>query len=55
MQAETERDALSARLADPDLYKDAAETARVTEAFAAIKTKVDQLYDRWTELEEKRG
>jgi ATP-binding cassette subfamily F protein uup len=55
MEAETERDALSARLADPALYRDAAETARVTNAFNAAKANVDKLYARWAELEERSG
>jgi ATP-binding cassette subfamily F protein uup len=55
MDAETERDVLSARLADPALYRDAAETARVTNAFNAAKANVDKLYARWAELEERSG
>ncbi|MEO5510850.1 MAG: ABC-F family ATP-binding cassette domain-containing protein [Longimicrobiales bacterium] len=55
MEMEAERDALSERLADPALYRDPAETARVTAAFNNAKTNVDALYVRWSELEERAG
>jgi ATP-binding cassette subfamily F protein uup len=54
-RAESERDAVEAQLADPALYRDAAEVARVTAAFSEVKTRIDALYERWSELEEKRG
>jgi ATP-binding cassette subfamily F protein uup len=54
-RAEAERAALEAQLADPDLYRDAREVTLVTDAFNAVKARIDQLYERWSELEEKRG
>jgi ABC transport system ATP-binding/permease protein len=54
-EAEQQRDALSARLADPSLYQDAAETARVNAAFREAEAEVESLYSRWAELEERAG
>jgi ATP-binding cassette subfamily F protein uup len=53
--AEAERDALSERLADPMLYRDATAVTQVTTAFNEAKAKVETLYERWVELEERAG
>jgi ATP-binding cassette subfamily F protein uup len=55
LEAERGRDALEARLADPDLYRDPAAAAEVTAAFTAAKSAVEALYARWSELEERSG
>jgi len=51
--AETERDTLAERLADPALYQNADETTRVTAAFKDAEAAVDALYARWAELQER--
>jgi ABC transport system ATP-binding/permease protein len=53
LEAEAERDALGARLAEPELYRDGDEAARITSAFHEAESLVAALYDRWTELEER--
>ena len=53
LDAEARREQLALQLADPDLYQDAAEAARITAAFQAAETEVTALYDRWTELESR--
>ncbi|HET9983592.1 MAG TPA: ABC-F family ATP-binding cassette domain-containing protein [Longimicrobiales bacterium] len=54
LAAETERDALAERLGDPTLYAgDGAEVARLTADYDAAIARVDELYTRWAELEEK--
>ncbi|MBX6365635.1 MAG: ABC-F family ATP-binding cassette domain-containing protein [Gemmatimonadetes bacterium] len=54
LAAEAERDALAARLGDPALYAgDGAEVARLTAEYDAAVARVDALYARWAELEEK--
>lgn len=53
-QAEAERDALAARLADTQLYQDAGEAARVTAAFRETEDAIEELYARWQELEARR-
>jgi ABC transport system ATP-binding/permease protein len=55
LEAEAERDALSERLADPALYQDPAEAARVTAAFREAEAAVEALYGRWAELAERAG
>jgi ABC transport system ATP-binding/permease protein len=55
LAAEAARDALAARLADPELYRDADALAEVTASFAAAKADVEALYQRWAELEERAG
>jgi ATP-binding cassette subfamily F protein uup len=55
LDAESARDDLSARLADPVLYQDSAEAARVREMFRAAEVLVDSLYARWAELEALGG
>jgi ABC transport system ATP-binding/permease protein len=55
MEAERARDALEARLADPELYRDAAATAEVTALFSAAREAVEALYRRWAELEERKS
>ena len=47
------RDALAARLAEPELYRDATALGEVTAAFHAARDAVDALYARWAELEER--
>jgi ATP-binding cassette subfamily F protein uup len=54
-EAERARDGLEARLADPILYRDPAASAEVMAAFAAAKSAVETLYERWAELEERSG
>ena len=54
-EAERARDHLEARLADPTLYRDPAASADVMAAFAAAKSAVEALYERWAELEERSG
>jgi len=54
LAAETERDALEARLADPATYADPAiDVAAVTAAYHEAKARVEALYARWAELEER--
>ncbi|HSJ13716.1 MAG TPA: ABC-F family ATP-binding cassette domain-containing protein [Longimicrobiales bacterium] len=55
MAGEEARDALAARLGEPELYRDAAATAQVSAAFEAARADVEALYARWTELEERAG
>jgi ABC transport system ATP-binding/permease protein len=55
LEAESRRDELAARLAEPDLYQDADEAAGVTAAFKAAESEVEALYARWAELEERAG
>ncbi|HSJ23170.1 MAG TPA: ABC-F family ATP-binding cassette domain-containing protein [Longimicrobiales bacterium] len=55
MAAEATRDELAARLADPDLYQDAAAAAETNAAYQAAVADVEALYARWTELEERRA
>ncbi|MGH7507713.1 MAG: ABC-F family ATP-binding cassette domain-containing protein, partial [Longimicrobiales bacterium] len=55
LQAESARDALATRLADPDLYRDAAAAASITASFHSAKAAVDSLYERWAELEQRNG
>ena len=51
LEAESARNDLSSRLADPALYQDTAEAARVGAAFREAEALVDALYARWAELE----
>ena len=54
LEAEAERDALEARLADPALYDDpSADIAAITAAYEEARARVESLYERWAELEEK--
>jgi ATP-binding cassette subfamily F protein uup len=55
LEAESARANLSARLADPALYQDAAEAARVSAAFREAEALVEALYARWAELEALGG
>jgi ABC transport system ATP-binding/permease protein len=55
LEAESTRDALAARLAEPELYQDAAESARVSAAWREARAEVDALYERWGELLEGDG
>jgi ABC transport system ATP-binding/permease protein len=52
LEAESARDALAAKLADPQIYR-SAEAVDVTAAFNAARSTVDELYARWAELEER--
>ncbi len=55
MQAETRKEELGARLADPVLYAGAPdEVARIGEQFRVVTEQVEALYARWSELEEMR-
>jgi ABC transport system ATP-binding/permease protein len=54
-EAEDQRDALAARLAEPALYQDAAEAAAVNAAWAAAVAAVEEMYSRWAELQERVG
>jgi ABC transport system ATP-binding/permease protein len=49
--AESERERLSALLADPSLYADSSRAAQTTDAFRAAEAEVETLYARWQELE----
>src|SRR5690606_37921529 len=54
LDAEAERDALEARLADPTLYDDpSADVASITAAYEEARARVESLYARWAELEAK--
>ena len=53
MSAELERDGLAETLADPDLYRDASAGAQVAAAYDAARARVETLYARWAELEER--
>jgi ABC transport system ATP-binding/permease protein len=55
VDAEGKRAALEHRLADPRLYEDTTEAARVTAAYGAAQAEVESLYDRWAELAERAG
>ncbi|HEX2165930.1 MAG TPA: ABC-F family ATP-binding cassette domain-containing protein [Longimicrobiales bacterium] len=55
LEAEEKRGALETRLADPELYRDAAAASEVSAAFTAAKSVVEGLYARWAELEERRN
>jgi len=53
LEAETRKEELQARLADPALYtRSPDEVARVTAGFREASERVDALYARWAELEE---
>jgi ABC transport system ATP-binding/permease protein len=54
LDAESLRDELAARLADPELYRSGS-AADVTAAFDEARHAVDALYARWAELEERSG
>ncbi len=54
LDAESERDRLEAILADPALYAaDNRDPAAITRAYHAAGERVDALYRRWAELDEK--
>jgi ATP-binding cassette subfamily F protein uup len=53
VEREQEREALGARLADPDLYRDAAAAARIAADFETVRAEVEALYARWAELEDR--
>ncbi len=54
-EIETEKEALGARLADPEFYQgEADEISRVTKRYEELEATVEGLYERWMELEEKR-
>ena len=55
IEAERERDGIAARLADPDLYRDAAAAAQVAASFSVAKEAVEALYRRWSDLEERKN
>jgi ABC transport system ATP-binding/permease protein len=55
LEAESRREELAARLADPALYQDAAAAAAANAEFQAATAQVDALFARWTELEERNG
>ncbi|HET7275199.1 MAG TPA: ABC-F family ATP-binding cassette domain-containing protein [Longimicrobiaceae bacterium] len=56
LAAEDERDRIGALLADPQLYtRNPEQVAELTAAFRTAGDKVEHLYARWAELEEKRG
>jgi hypothetical protein len=46
---------IAARLADPDLYRDAAAAAHVAASFSAAQEAVEALYRRWSDLEERKS
>ena len=53
LEAESRKEALQERLADPALYaRSPDEVARVTAEFREAGEQVDALYARWAELEE---
>jgi len=49
--AEAEKAALEAKLAEPSVFSDASEVARVSTALEAASREVDRLYARWDELQ----
>ncbi len=53
--AEAERDRLAQALGDPAVYSDATTVVRLRAEYDAAVARVDALYGRWAELEEKRG
>lgn len=53
VEAESARDALSSELTNPALYAETPERVQSTrEAFEAAERRVEELYERWAELEE---
>jgi ATP-binding cassette subfamily F protein uup len=54
LEAEEVRDALRGKSEDPDIASDHLKIQEIHEALAAAEQTVEQLYKRWTELEEKR-
>jgi ATP-binding cassette subfamily F protein uup len=54
LEAEEVRDALRGKSEDPDIASDHLNIQEIHEALAAAEQTVEQLYKRWTELEEKR-
>jgi len=51
-ESESERDALHEKLADPELYKEAAaKVTEIKERLDALETELTGLYERWEELE----
>jgi ATP-binding cassette subfamily F protein uup len=56
MSTEAEVESIEAVFSSPNFYeKRGEEIARLTNELAAARTKVDQLYARWNELEELRS
>ena len=54
LEAETVRDEWRRKSEDPDIVSDYLKIQEVHEALAAAEHTVEQLYKRWTELEEKQ-
>lgn len=54
LEAETVRDVWRKKSEDPDIVSDYVQIQEVHVALAAAEHTVEQLYKRWTELEEKR-
>ena len=55
-EAEAEKGALDARLADPDLYRDGgADAVELSKARDALEAELETLYARWTALEAIRS
>lgn len=55
IEAEQVLSALRATLEDPAIMSDAARLQVTCEQIEEIQNKVDQLYARWAELEQKQG
>lgn len=55
-ELEARQGKLAAKLSDPDLYRDGPdEAARINQELADLDTQLNALFERWTELEDKRG
>ncbi len=50
--AEAEAGRMEARLADPETYRNPEEGARLNREYSQLKERIEQLYERWTEMEE---
>ena len=51
---ETEQAELNSRMADPEFFRQPpADIATATQRAEAIATKLDEIFERWTELSER--
>ena len=50
--AEAEAGRMEARLADPETYRNPEEGAQLNREYSQLKERIEQLYERWTEMEE---
>ncbi|NLC36737.1 MAG: ABC transporter ATP-binding protein, partial [Alcaligenaceae bacterium] len=55
-EVESQQEALTAELSNPDLYQQNPERAgQINEELAALEEKLEELFDRWESLEAKRA